>query len=128
MLRVNSKILKNITCCIGTVFLAFSMIFTSAVEIRAAEIVPIEADETGMAVDHEQVNEEDEISANKINEKDNEIEMTEESTGYASISGYSFPITDVRTGKTSAFNGNDGKYGIIVLGGMGSCSYTASVL
>lgn len=128
MLRVNSKILKNITCCMGTVLLALSMIFTSAIEISASENVPIESGKTETAVNPEQVNDENEISANKINETADTIETQEESAGYASISGYSFPITDIRNGKTAAFNGNDGKYGIIVLGGMGSCSYTASVL
>lgn len=128
MLRVNLRIMKNITCCIGTVFLALSVIFTSAMEISASENVAIEVDEMGTAVNPEQVNGENEISANKMNETVNAIEMQEESNSYASISGYSFPITDIRTGKTSTFNGNDGKYGIIVLGGMGSCSYTASVL
>ena len=61
----------------------------------------------------------DSISAN---------ELGTESNSYANISGYNFQISEIRSGETATFNGNDGKWGILVFGGIGSCSYTSTVL
>ena len=64
------------------------------------------------------------ISDNSVS--DNELET--ESGSYANISGYNFSISEIRSGKTATFNGADGKYAILVFGGVGSCSYTSTVL
>lgn len=128
MLKTNLKKAKNTVSCIGAAFLALAMIFTSVAEVNAAEVSTTEVNETGAEINIEQETYEDEVSANEMDEISDIPELLEEASSYASLSEYSFPITDIRTGKTSTFKGNDGKYGIIVLGGMGSCSYTASVL
>ena len=63
--------------------------------------------------------------ATTVSVSDNELHM--EAGNYGSLSGYNFSITDIRGG-ASTFNGADGKYAIVVLGGIGSCSYTSTVL
>ena len=64
------------------------------------------------------------ISDNSISQN----EVYAETENYGNISSYNFQISEIRTGKTATFNGNDGKYGILVFGGIGSCSYTSTVL
>ena len=124
MWKQNSKVFKNFSSCMAAVFLAVILLFASVAEVNAAEINMTWEEETDSGLS----NDGNEVSANETDVISDMVEMQEEAGSYASISGYSFPITDIRTGKTATFNGNDGKYGIIVLGGMGSCSYTASVL
>ena len=58
----------------------------------------------------------------------NEDRTVSASTG-KSISGYKFNYTDVRTpSNTRVFNGGDGKYHVIVYGGVGSCGNTNSAI
>ena len=58
----------------------------------------------------------------------NEDSIVSASTG-KSISGYKFNYTDVRTpSNTRVFNGGDGKYHVIVYGGVGSCGNTNSAI
>lgn len=64
------------------------------------------------------------ISDNSVSDN----ELTTEAGSYANISGYNFSISEIRSGKTATFNGADGKYAILVFGGVGSCSYTSTVL
>lgn len=58
----------------------------------------------------------------------NEDSIVSATTGN-SIRGYNFNYTDVRTpSNTRVFNGGDGKYHVIVYGGVGSCGNTNSAI
>ena len=109
--------LKRLFCNTGLI-MAIVLGIASPAEAMAADIEGINP----TAVEYQN---EESVSTNEPDEP----ALTEEAVSYGSITNYNFNISDVRSSEYNKnLNGADGKYAMIIFGGIGSCGNTNAAL